>query len=248
MCAGVVEWNLCDRSRALLCSPPPHCQLPRNAEALLASRTRQLLKILLALSCFLVYQGKKAARGAAGPCSPWLYLEDHRSCEVHNREAVARQERAWCLLKWKPQGLMQKLSAETAWFVFHRELDGTTTFPPGCENLPKVKMCNLGQTPQVFLGSCDGCVEAWWMKEMHWRCCAWSIVHKPWLISSAANELAKYLFGWDFHGNTRAVLYWETHLSLGVLENWHSVWYINVPVLHVMRKGIVDSTWGWNVI
>lgn len=115
---------------------------------------------------------------------------------------------------------------------------GTITFSPGSKSLSEVKMCNLGQTPQVFLGSC---MEAWWMKEMHWRCCAWRIVHKPWLISSAANELAKYLFGWDFHGNKRTVLYWETHLSLGVLENWHNVWYINIPVLHVLRKGIVDQ-------
>jgi len=39
-------------------------------------------------------------------------------------------------------------------------------------------------------------------------------------ISSMANELAKCLFGQDFHGNKKAVLYWKTFPSLGVLENW----------------------------
>lgn len=55
---------------------------------------------------------------------------------------------------------MQKLSAGTVRFVFHRELDGTITFPSGSKSLSKVKMHNLGQTTLVFLGSYDGCMEA----------------------------------------------------------------------------------------
>lgn len=37
------------------------------------------------------------------------------------------------------------------------------------------------------------------------------------------NELAKYLFGHDFHGNMKAVWEWETFLSQGVLENWRAL-------------------------
>lgn len=93
MCAGVVEGNLCNRLWTLLYSPSPHRRLPRNAEALLASETRQLLKMLLALSWFPHLSGqKKATRGAAGPFSPWLYLEEHRNCKVQNRVAVAHWE------------------------------------------------------------------------------------------------------------------------------------------------------------
>lgn len=160
MCAGVVEGNLCNRLWTLLYSPSPHRRLPRNAEALLASETRQLLKMLLALSWFPHLSGQKGNKRGCRSLLPLALPGGTQELQGTEHSSCSTLGMCLCWPKWKPQGLMQKLSAGTVQFVFHRELDGTITFPSGSKSLSKVKMHNLGQTTLVFLGSYDGCMEA----------------------------------------------------------------------------------------
>ena len=69
MCASVMKLNLYNRLWILVYSLSPDRLFPRNAEALLASKTRQLLKILLALSSLAHLSGRI---GSKRDCSSLL--------------------------------------------------------------------------------------------------------------------------------------------------------------------------------
>lgn len=62
MCASVVKGNLQNRLWILPCSLSPDRLFPRNAEAFLASKTRQLLETLLALSSLDHLSGQTGTR------------------------------------------------------------------------------------------------------------------------------------------------------------------------------------------
>lgn len=74
MCASVVKLNLCNRLWILVYSLSPNCLFPRNAEALLARKTRELLKILPALNPLAHLSGGMGSKRDCSSLLPFALL------------------------------------------------------------------------------------------------------------------------------------------------------------------------------
>lgn len=66
MCASVMKLKLCNTLWILVYFLSPYRLFPRNAEALLASKMRQLLKILPALSLLAHLSGQIGSKRGCG--------------------------------------------------------------------------------------------------------------------------------------------------------------------------------------